>query len=104
MCGLDIYAQRVDAWPRMKSLLTEPVASTLLVIDETGGASLTEISRATGKSLSTVQRAVNGLAEAGVLVREARRGAMAIQHGSTATCPPRVGRVASACGCHQHRN
>ena len=58
----------------MRRLLTEPVASTLLVVDERGGATLTEISRATGKSLSTIQRAVNGLVGAGVLVRDAPRG------------------------------
>ncbi len=58
----------------MRPLLSEPVATTLLVIDERGGATLTEISRATGKSVSTIQRAVNGLVDAGVLVRERPRG------------------------------
>ncbi len=43
----------------MTSLLTEPVASTLIVIDETNAATLTEISQSTGRSLSTIQRAVN---------------------------------------------
>lgn len=58
----------------MRPLLSEPVATTLLVVDERGGATLTEISRATGKSLSTIQRAVNALVAAGVLVRETPRG------------------------------
>ena len=58
----------------MRPLLSEPVATTLLVVYERGGATLTEISRATGKSLSTIQRAVNGLVDAGVLVRERPRG------------------------------
>ena len=58
----------------MTSLLTEPVASALLVVDETGGATLTEISRATGKPLSTIQRAVDTLVAASVLVRETPRG------------------------------
>ncbi len=58
----------------MTSLLTEPVASALLVVDETGGATLTEISRATGKPLSTIQRAVDTLVAASVLVRVTRRG------------------------------
>ena len=58
----------------MTALLTEPVASALLVVDATGGATLTEISRATGKPLSTIQRSVDSLAAAGVLVRESPRG------------------------------
>lgn len=58
----------------MTSLLTEPVASALLVVDDTDGATLTEISRATGKPLSTIQRAVDTLVAASVLVREAPRG------------------------------
>lgn len=58
----------------MQSILTEPAASTLLVLDEMGGATLTEIARTTGRPLSTIQRAVNGLVGAGVLVRETPRG------------------------------
>lgn len=58
----------------MTSLLTEPVASALLVVDETGGATLTEISRATGKPLSTIQRAVDALVAADVLLRDSPRG------------------------------
>ena len=58
----------------MTSLLTEPVASALLVVDATGGATLTEISRATGKPLSTIQRAVDTLVAASVLVRDTPRG------------------------------
>ncbi len=58
----------------MTSLLSEPVASTVLVVDDTDGATLTEIARATGKPLSTIQRSVDSLAAAGVLVRESPRG------------------------------
>lgn len=58
----------------MTSLLTEPVASTVLVIDDNDGATLTEIARATGKPLSTIQRSVDSLVAAGVLVRESPRG------------------------------
>ncbi|MEJ7749408.1 MAG: nucleotidyltransferase domain-containing protein [Candidatus Limnocylindrales bacterium] len=57
----------------MTSLLTEPVAATVLVLDRTDGATLTEIARATGKPLTTIQRAVDGLAAAGILVRDTAR-------------------------------
>lgn len=60
--------------PAMQSILTEPAASTLLVLDEMGGATLTEIARMTGRPLSTIQRAVNGLVDANVVVRETPRG------------------------------
>jgi uncharacterized protein len=56
------------------SLLTEPAASALLVIDEAGGANLTEIARAVGASVSTIQRALDRLAADGVVKRAAPRG------------------------------
>jgi predicted nucleotidyltransferase len=56
------------------SLLTEPVASTLIVLDETGSATLTEIARATRRPLSTIQRAVDRLVDADVIARETARG------------------------------
>ena len=58
----------------MQSILTEPAASTLLVLDAMDGATLTEIARTTGRPLSTIQRAVNGLVDANVVVRETPRG------------------------------
>lgn len=58
----------------MTSLLTAPVAAALVAIDEAGGATLTEIARAAGKPVSTIQRSVQGLVGAGVLVRESPRG------------------------------
>lgn len=58
----------------MTSLLTAPVAATLVAIDQADGATLTEIARATGKPVSTIQRSVQGLVGAGVLVRESPRG------------------------------
>jgi DNA-binding transcriptional ArsR family regulator len=57
-----------------RSLLTEPVATALLVIDQADGATLTEIARASGKALSTMQRAVDALIDAGVVERESPRG------------------------------
>jgi predicted nucleotidyltransferase len=58
----------------MRSLFTDPVASAVVIIDESDGATLTEIPRLCGKPVSTVQRAVEGLCQAGVLAREAPRG------------------------------
>ena len=58
----------------MNSILTEPAAAALLVIDETESATLTEIARATGKPISTIQRAINGLVDSSVVVRETPRG------------------------------
>lgn len=60
--------------PMMNSILTEPAAAALLVIDETESATLTEIARATGKPISTIQRAINGLVDSSVVVRETPRG------------------------------
>jgi predicted nucleotidyltransferase len=59
------------------AVFTEPVAGTLIVIDELGSATLTDIARATGKPVSSVQRAVHSLINANVLVREWSRGPFA---------------------------
>jgi len=58
----------------MNSILTEPAAATLLVLDEAESATLTEIARASGKPVSTIQRAVHGLVDASVVVHETPRG------------------------------
>lgn len=71
--AFDNYADRVDTEP-MRTLLSDPVASTLLVVDQTGGATMSEVARLTGKPLSTVQRAVDGLIRGGTLCRETPRG------------------------------
>jgi predicted nucleotidyltransferase len=60
------------------SLITEPAAASLLVLDETGGATLSEIARATGRQVSTIQRALEGLADSGVVAREFPRGRFVI--------------------------
>lgn len=66
----------------MVALLTEPVASTLIVLDETDGSTLSEISRATGRSLSTIQRAVDSLIRANVVTRDAPRGRLRLSDGA----------------------
>lgn len=58
----------------MKTVLTKPAAGAVIVVDELGAASLTDIATATGSALSTAQRAVGSLAQAGVLKREWNRG------------------------------
>ncbi|MEO8625074.1 MAG: nucleotidyltransferase domain-containing protein [Candidatus Limnocylindrales bacterium] len=58
----------------MKTVLTRPAAGAVIVVDELGAASLTDIATATGVALSTAQRAVGSLEQAGVLSREWNRG------------------------------
>ena len=58
----------------MKTVLTKPAAGAVIVVDELGAASLTDIATASGSALSTAQRAVGSLAQAGVLKREWNRG------------------------------
>jgi predicted nucleotidyltransferase len=55
------------------TILTEPAAAALIVVDETDRATLSEIARVTRKPLSTIQRAVDGLLAAGVLRRSSPR-------------------------------
>jgi predicted nucleotidyltransferase len=58
----------------MKTLLTEPAAATVIVVDEAKGASLSEIAAVTGRTLSTIQRAVDRLIDGGVLRHTTPRG------------------------------
>lgn len=60
----------------MSTLITEPAAGALIVIDASGGATLSEIARVTQKPVSTIQRAVEGLIRSGVLRRTAPRAAI----------------------------
>src|SRR3989304_4868918 len=60
--------------PPVKPILTEPAASAVIVIDEAGGASLSEAPRASGRALSTIQRGVESLIAGGVLRRTTPRG------------------------------
>jgi predicted nucleotidyltransferase len=57
----------------MSTLITEPAAAALIVVDETEPVTLSDIARITRKPLSTVQRAVDGLLETGVLRRPSPR-------------------------------
>jgi len=58
----------------MSSLLTPTAASSIVIVDELGAASLTDIARIAEKAVSTVQRSVSSLAAANVLRREWNRG------------------------------
>jgi predicted nucleotidyltransferase len=58
----------------MSTVVTEPAANALIVVDELGQATLSDIARLTGKPISTVQRAVDGLIDANVLRRASPRG------------------------------
>lgn len=58
----------------MGSMLSESMAATVIMLDEAGGASLTEIARAIGKPPSTVQRAIESLVRSDAVRRESDRG------------------------------
>jgi uncharacterized protein len=62
----------------MSTIVTEPAANALIVVDEMGQATLSDIARMTGKPLSTVQRAVDGLLDAKVLTRTSSRGPVSL--------------------------
>ena len=70
----------------MTALLTDPTASTLIVLDQVERVTLTEIARVTGKPLSTIQRAVDSLLDVHVLERESPRGSV----GFAAEAPRRA--------------
>jgi predicted nucleotidyltransferase len=57
-------------------------ARAVVIIDELGAASLTEIARISGRGLSTVQRAVSTLAASNVLAREWERGPFTFAPGA----------------------
>ena len=54
--------------------MTEPVAMTLVALDESDEATLTQIAQASGRPLSTIQRATTALTKAGVITRTSQRG------------------------------
>lgn len=58
----------------MKPIMREPAASAVVVIDAARGATMSEIAAASGRSLSTIQRGIEGLLSAGVLRRTTPRG------------------------------
>jgi predicted nucleotidyltransferase len=74
------YAERVDP-DAMSTLITEPAAAALIVVDETDRATLSQIARVSRKPLSTIQRAVDGLLDAGVLRRQSPRAPVGFATG-----------------------
>jgi MarR family len=58
----------------MSAVMTEPVAATIVTLDESGGVTLTELAQASGRRVSTMQRAVEALEKADVIVRPGRGG------------------------------
>jgi predicted nucleotidyltransferase len=61
----------------MSTLLSEGAAATLIAVDETGNATLTEIATAIGRPISTVQRATESLVRSHALRRIGPRGRFA---------------------------
>jgi len=68
-------------WP-VSTLITEPAAAALIVVDETDRATLSAIARFTRKPLSTIQRAVDALLDAGVLRRPSPRAPVGFATGT----------------------
>ncbi len=58
----------------MSNLFRKPVAAVIVATDESGGAGLTDLARATQMSISTIQRAMDRLLDAEILCREGPRG------------------------------
>jgi predicted nucleotidyltransferase len=58
----------------MRSLMTEPIAAVVQTLDDTNGATLTEIARRSGKPVSTIQRAVDTLVDSDLVIRPNRPG------------------------------
>lgn len=77
---LDIYANRVDC--RRVTVLSEPVAAGVIVLDEAGRATLTQMARVAGMPVSTMQRAVQALEGDGLVRRESRRGPIVFRPGA----------------------
>lgn len=78
---VDIYADCVDA-PFMSGILSRPAASAIVVIDEIGAATLTDIASISAMAVSSIQRGVHTLTEASVLRREWNRGPFSFAPGA----------------------
>ncbi len=66
----------------MSSVLTPTAAAAIVMVDELGAATLTDIARVSGRALSTVQRALHALTRASVLAREWTRGPFTFAPGA----------------------
>jgi len=72
--GIDTYAVCVDTQGWMTGLMTEPTAAVIVALDEVGEATLAQLARATGRPISSTQRALGGLEHAQVVVQVSPRG------------------------------
>lgn len=66
----------------MRSVLTEPVAAAIVVLDEAGRATLSDIAKVSGRAISTVQRAIEVLERDEVVRRETARGMIVFRPGA----------------------
>ena len=78
---LDNYADRVDR-DGMRPIITQPLAAAIVVLDEAGRATLTDIAGVAGRSVSTMQRAVEALERDEIVRREVPRGAIVFRPGA----------------------
>jgi hypothetical protein len=66
----------------MTSVLSEPLAAAVVVLDEVGRAKLTEMAKVAGMPISTIQRAVQTLEDDELVRRESRRGPIVFRPGA----------------------
>jgi predicted nucleotidyltransferase len=66
----------------MSGIISRPAASAIVVIDEIGAATLTDIATVSGMAVSSIQRGVHALTEASVLRREWNRGPFSFAPGA----------------------
>jgi predicted nucleotidyltransferase len=66
----------------MTSVLSEPLAAAVVVLDEIGRAKLTDMAKAAAMPISTIQRAVQTLEADELVRRESRRGPIVFRPGA----------------------
>jgi predicted nucleotidyltransferase len=66
----------------MTSVLSDPLATVVIVLDETGRATLTEIAKIAQMPISTIQRAVQTLEADALVRRETHRGPIVFRPGA----------------------
>jgi len=79
--ALDFYADRVDR-RNVTSAFSEPLAATVIVLDEAGRATLTDIATMADRAVSTIQRAVQTLEADEVVRHETPRGPIVFRPGA----------------------
>jgi uncharacterized protein len=66
----------------MRPILTEPLAAAIVVLDTAGRATLSDVAAVTGRSVSTMQRAIEALERDEIVRREVPRGPIVFRPGA----------------------